>query len=113
MRRLAPVLAAAAVALAGGCASTKKVAPVAPAPGDVEVQLVGLRFKPDAVTVPKGTRVVWRWTDGVVHNIKSDRFQGVGNIGGPAYALTFTEAGSFPYRCTLHEGMSGTVTVTP
>jgi plastocyanin len=32
---------------------------------------------------------------------------------GGRFSFTFQNAGTFTYRCTIHPGMIGTVTVTP
>ena len=118
MRRLFRLLPSVLVALAlvaGGCADTAKPAPAAAAPeaGDAVVELVGLDFSPRTVQVPLGRRVVWRWTDSVVHNVVSTQFASSEALGGGAYAVRFERAGRYPYRCTLHTGMDGTVVVVP
>ena len=117
MRRpFRPVLAAtglcALVAL-GGCTSPSEGrADAPPEPGDAVVELVGLDFAPRSVQVPVGRRVVWRWTDSVVHNVVSEDFVSSKALDGGTYVVRFDRPGSFAYRCTLHTGMDGTVTVT-
>lgn len=113
-RRLpAGALLALAVALAG-CSTT----PDGPRPGNVTpraddavVELVGLSFAPSTLRVPIGKRVLWRWTDAVVHNVVSDDFVSSKAQSGGTYAVRFDKAGSYPYRCTLHTGMEGTIVV--
>lgn len=99
-----------------GCAPTTSADPMATAaterPDDAVVELVGLDFKPASLTVMIGRRVRWQWTDSVVHNIISDDFASLAPTGGGSYAVTFDRAGTFPYRCTLHTGMDGTIIVT-
>lgn len=99
-----------------GCASTTRAAappPAEPEPGDTVVRLVGLDFEPRTIQVPAGTRVRWQWTDSVVHNVVSKDFASSRELNGGAHAVRFDQAGTFPYRCTLHAGMDGTVVVTP
>lgn len=51
-----------------------------------------------------------------VHNITSDNgaFAPSGGMGGNAtYSVTLTAAGSYPYHCSIHPNMVGTVTVNP
>jgi plastocyanin len=51
-----------------------------------------------------------------VHNITSDNgaFTASGNLGGNAtYSIALTTAGSYPYHCSIHPNMVGTVTVNP
>lgn len=113
-RPLPSVLVAVAV-FASGCAETAKSAPAATGPerGDAVVELVGLEFEPRTVQVPLGSRVLWRWTDSVVHNVVSSQFASSEVLDGGTYAVRFERAGRYPYRCTLHTGMDGTVVVTP
>jgi plastocyanin len=84
---------------------------VAPKPDDAVVELVGISFSPATLRVPVGKRVLWRWTDAVVHNVVSDGFVSSKAQSGGTYAVRFDKAGSYPYRCTLHEGMNGTIVV--
>jgi plastocyanin len=116
---IATLLAAGALA-AAGCATTgddddgPKIGKDVPAePGDAVVEVVGLIFRPETITVPVGTRVRWQWQDLIVHNIISEDFASLQPQGGGSYAIRFTETGTFPYRCTLHTGMDGTIVVTP
>lgn len=82
------------------------------AAGATRVRVAGLAFKPAEVTVPVGGTVTWEFDDGsVAHNVvfedgpKSDiETEGT-------FEHTFDTAGSFPYVCTLHPTMKGTVTV--
>lgn len=109
----ATVLLAAA---ATGCATTSEGAQagdVTRQPDDAVVELVGLEFAPKQIQVPVGNRVVWQWTDSVVHNVVSETFASSKALDGGAYAIRFDRAGTYPYRCTLHTGMDGTVVVTP
>lgn len=84
------------------------------APEGAKVSLVGLEFDPTSVTVATGETVRWVWTEQVAHNVTST---GGGHAlesptnQGPDYAVTFVEAGEYPYECTLHAGMTGTVVV--
>ena len=51
-----------------------------------------------------------------IHNIASDNgaFAASGSLGGNAtYSATLTAAGDYPYHCTIHPNMAGTVTVNP
>lgn len=83
------------------------------APVGANVDLVGLRFVPETVTVAHGETVTWTWTEPVAHNVTSTSGAALdsGTTQGPDYKVTFTEAGEYPYECTLHAGMIGTVVV--
>lgn len=51
-----------------------------------------------------------------VHNITSDNgaFTPSGPLGGNAtYTISLTTAGSYPYHCSIHPNMVGTITVNP
>jgi plastocyanin len=64
-------------------------------------------FSPRTVSINKGGKVVWKWTQGgVSHNVTPTN----GNPGsrtssrkGFTFTRTFTKAGTFKYVCTLHE----------
>jgi plastocyanin len=110
----APLLAA--VLGSTGCATTPERAQadeVTRQADDAVVELVGLEFEPKQIQVPLGTRVLWLWTDSVVHDVVSDQFKSSAPLNGGAYAIRFDRSGTYPYRCTLHTGMDGTVVVTP
>jgi plastocyanin len=113
-RRLAGALLATATVLAACSTTPQGVRPgdATARPGDAVVQLVGLTFDPATLQVPKGKRVLWRWTDSVVHNVVSDDFVSSKAQSGGAYAVTFDRPGTYAYRCTLHTGMDGTIVVT-
>jgi plastocyanin len=99
-----------------GCATTSDgvgSGSADPEPGDAVVDLVGLEFEPRTIQVPVGKRVLWQWTDSIVHNVVSDDFASSKALAGGTYAVRFDRSGTYPYRCTLHTGMDGTVVVTP
>lgn len=105
-----------AAAVVAGCATKSRAAPrpnATPEPGDAVVSLVGLDFEPRTIQVPVGTRVRWQWTDSVVHNVVSKDFASSRELDGGAHTVRFDRPGTFPYRCTLHSGMDGTVVVSP
>jgi plastocyanin len=82
-------------------------------PGLNEVWLQGRAFTPATITVAVGTTVKWINKDSYTHNVTSAT--GVFNSGsmgnGAIFPFQFTAAGTYPYTCTLHPGMAGTVIV--
>lgn len=75
------------------------------------VTIEDMKFTPARVTIEAGDTVTWVWDDGSMpHDVSGDGFksevQSEGN-----FTHTFEDAGSYPYVCTLHSGMKGTVTV--
>lgn len=82
----------------------------------VDVSLKGFAFDPKEITVKVGTTVVWTNNDSVEHNVTSDTgvFSSGAMAPGDTFKFTFTQAGTFPYSCSIHvPNMVGTVTVTP
>lgn len=119
------LLVSAAAVLAAACGSYSAPSP-SPSPVPVTsgsgtpitipkgAETLGNRaFSPDALDVAVGTTVTWTNSDSVAHTSTSN---GAGwNSGsiapGGQFSTTFQTAGAFPYHCTIHPGMVGTVTV--
>jgi plastocyanin len=119
MRRLpallVPAVLAAAVVLAGcgGGDGGGAGAAAAPVTGVTEVAAKDNRFTPAAIQVPAGTEVTWRFEDGFVpHDVKADGFSSGDPQRKGTFTHTFDRAGTYPYRCTIHDGMTGRVVVT-
>jgi plastocyanin len=70
-------------------------------------------YVPDSITGSMGTTVKWTNNDSVVHDVTSKNNLFISGSMGPGatFSQTFQSAGSFPYYCTVHSGMTGTVTV--
>jgi plastocyanin len=69
-------------------------------------------FDPASTTVPVGSSVTWTWAAGSVnHNVTFDDGQKSADQSTGGYSRVFDKAGSYPYRCTNHPAMTGTVTV--
>lgn len=83
-------------------------------PGANEVWIQSMAFNPGNITVPVGTKITWTNKDAVTHNVTSttNAFSSGSLVNGAAYSYTFSTAGTFPYTCTIHPSMTGTVTVT-
>lgn len=84
-----------------------------PAPGRASVSLANKSFSPHSVTISVGGTVTWSNKDNMPHTVTStsSAFRSpILNQGG-RYKQTFNKAGTYPYICTLHSGMSGTVVV--
>ena len=71
-------------------------------------------FSPASVTIVSGESVTWQFS-GSRHNVTFRAAQPTGgsipDTEGGAVSRTFVAAGTYPYDCTRHTGMSGTVTV--
>jgi plastocyanin len=80
---------------------------------DHAVNIAGSAFSPATVTVTVGDTVTWTNSDQISHTATADggAFD-TGTLGnGASGTITFSTAGSFPYHCTIHPSMAGTVTV--
>lgn len=75
--------------------------------------LANRAFSPDDVNVAVGETVTWTNTDSVAHTSTSDAnaWNSGTVVPGGQFSFTFRSAGSFPYHCTIHPGMVGTVVV--
>lgn len=72
-------------------------------------------YKPNDLQVPVGTTVVWTNDGGAAHTVTTD--DGTSFDSGPIqpgkqFSRVMNTAGTFPYHCTFHPFMKGTVTVT-
>ncbi len=91
-----------------------------PSPGGSTVSIVvgastltTTAFSPNPINVSPGTTITWRNDDTVTHTSTSTT--GVWDSGSLApnasFSRTFPSAGTFPYLCTIHPNMVGTVNV--
>jgi plastocyanin len=69
-------------------------------------------FVPAELVVTVGTEVRWEWVGRAAHDVEGEGFESDIQVEG-SFTHTFDRAGSFPYVCTLHPGMDGTVYVVP
>jgi plastocyanin len=86
-------------------------APVA-ASGGTTVTMADFSFSPATITVNEGDTVTWTNSGpDEPHTATGDGFD-TGEVAvGSSASATFSEAGDYPYVCTLHANMSGTVKV--
>lgn len=72
-------------------------------------------YEPNDLHVAVGTTITWTNTGGAAHTVTSD--DGTSFDSGPIqpekqFSRVMDSAGTFPYHCTFHPYMKGTVTVT-
>ena len=112
--RKSPIAAVllAAMALAGFLFLSP--APSATAQSTVHVSIQGYSFSPSSILVVLGVNNTVTWTnmDPVTHTVTSNN----GTFGssvpsGQTFTYTFTAAGNYPYHCSIHTYMKGTVVV--
>lgn len=106
--RLVRGLGFAAIVLVAACGSD---GPTEPVPAN-EVRVQNNSFSPSNRTVAAGTTVTFRWSASAnTHNVTFTGGPASPNQSSGTFARMFASAGSFPYECTLHAGMDGTITV--
>jgi plastocyanin len=78
-------------------------------------------FAPDALKVPKDSKITWRWpkNPGDVHDVKLrsgpkgvKRFHSLPTASDYSFAKTLTKPGKYYLVCTFHEQMDMTIRVT-
>src|SRR5256885_6338339 len=73
-------------------------------------------FSPPNFTVKIGETVTWVNKDTVTHTVTSDGsnvFESGFMPTGSTFRFTFTQAATYPYYCTVHPYMKGTIVVRP
>lgn len=82
-------------------------------PETVEVKIDNFSFGPTELTVAVGTTVTWTNRDDIPHTVVStDKvFKSKVLDTDEKFSYTFTQAGSFPYFCSIHPKMTGKVVV--
>ena len=74
------------------------------------VQVVDNDFEPPDAEITAGDTLTWQWEGDSDHNVVGDGFESPVQRDG-TFEHTFSEPGTYAYRCTLHGWMRGTVTV--
>jgi plastocyanin len=95
-------------------ASTSTAAASTSASG-VAIKMQNIAFDPKAVTVKVGQKVTWTNEDTVDHNVTSQSGETIksDNFGkGGTFSFTPKKAGTIKYVCTIHPGMTATLTVS-
>jgi hypothetical protein len=76
------------------------------------INIVNFAFSPNSVNINVNDSVTWTWV-GSPHSATSDTALWDSGISGAGHTFsrTFTSAGSFPFHCTVHPFMTGSITV--
>jgi plastocyanin len=84
-----------------------------PQPATAEVKVDNFSFGPATLTVPVGTTVTWTNRDDIPHTIVStDKvFKSKVLDTDEKFSFTFAKAGTYPYFCSIHPKMTGSVVV--
>jgi plastocyanin len=106
-------LALAALVLTGCGGDEGGGAEASPVTGVTEVAAKDNQFTPPVIQVPAGTTVTWTFKDRFVpHDVTADGWTSGEPQRSGTFAHTFDLPGTYPYRCALHDGMTGRVVVT-
>ena len=110
-----PRRGAAALGAASSCVSDR---PDSSGPVDTSGEPVAIEsfaYGPPELTVTVGSAVVWTNRDPVVHTVTADdgSFDSSVLSQGEVFRLVPDHAGTFPYFCSVHPFMRGTLNVAP
>jgi plastocyanin len=83
--------------------------------GQFQVVIDSFAFTPAELTVPVGATVTWVNHQGARHDVVAadGTFTSPLFGDGESFSFTFTTPGEYPYVCSIHAGMEGTIIVTP
>jgi len=98
--------------LSAGMTGVKANAQQAPAKA-VEIKIDNFSFAPGTLTVAAGTTVTWTNQDDIPHTAVSTDgvFKSKVMDTDEKFSYTFTKPGTFPYFCSIHPKMTGTIVV--
>jgi len=74
-----------------------------------------LKFVPTEQTAHVGDVIQWTNTASVTHTVTFDSFPSLSDptlSSGGTWEVKFNAAGTYAYHCTIHAGMTGTLTVS-
>ncbi|WMW24259.1 cupredoxin family copper-binding protein [Methanolobus sediminis] len=77
----------------------------------VEVSIQNFAFNPQSVTISPGDMVKWTNFDSVPHTVEGADFASDALQNGDSFSHTFTENGTYDYKCSIHPSMTGEVIV--
>ena len=103
---------AAAVALAASAVPGLRGVAAAEGSRTHEIVIQGLQYVPETLKVRRGDVVVWTNKDPFPHTATAaGAFDSKSIAEGRSWRFTAKRAGTFPYICTLHSTMKGTLQV--
>jgi len=99
----------------GGLSATERTSSVSftSASNAAEVKIDNFSFGPAAITVAVGATVTWTNRDDIPHTVVStDKvFKSKVLDTDEKFSFTFSKAGTYPYFCSIHPKMTGSVVV--
>ncbi len=108
---LAASLTAVTVAGCGNDTTTSAAAKTTVAGAAVTVTVDTRDYQPKHVEISAGQSVAWVFQDRMDHDIAFDDGPASPIQRNGTWTRTFDQPGTYPYLCTLHRSMTGTVTV--
>ena len=103
----------------GSSAPGTEAASATAASGEVSVDIADFAFSPDPLDIAVGTKVTWTNKDSFAHTATATgdtsatgaAFDSKNLESGTSYSYVFEKAGTFSYRCAIHNSMTGAVVV--
>jgi plastocyanin len=79
----------------------------------IEAKIDNFTFNPQQITVKAGDTVTWVNHDDIPHTVtsKTMAFRSKAMDTDDTFSFTFATPGTFPYFCSLHPHMTGTIVV--
>ena len=92
---------------------TKVTANDQPSAPNAEVKIDNFTFGPQNLTVSAGTTVTWTNRDDIPHTVVSTDgiFKSKVRDTDEKFSYTFAQPGTYPYFCSIHPKMTGTIVV--
>jgi len=80
---------------------------------DIEVKIDNFTFNPQQITVKAGDTVTWVNHDDIPHTVTSNTmaFKSKALDSDDKFSFTFATPGTYPYFCSLHSMMTGSIVV--
>jgi len=88
--------------------------PGASDPSRPQISVLDNVFTPSTVTAPVGAVVNWSWGGTQPHNVVFSASSGINSSDtqtSGSFTVQFNTPGTYPYFCSLHTGMVGTITI--
>ena len=84
-----------------------------PSAANAEVKIDNFSFAPQTVAIPVGATVTWTNRDDIPHTVVSTDgvFKSKVRDTDEKFSYTFTNAGTYPYFCSVHPKMTGKIVV--
>lgn len=98
--------------LLAGCGNSPTPTTTA-ASAALQVIMTNRTYVPQQIAIKVGDTITWVNQDAPQHDVVADNGEFKSSLfdRGGTFSFTFTKAGTYPYHCSIHPGMVGTVVV--